>query len=92
MWQQVERILTEAAQRSVESVAAFVPGVLALMMILLLAILLGALVRILVLRALRGLEFDRVIPHWGMGAFGDWSSRRASRRSSPVWRSGPFFL
>ena len=56
MWQQVERILTEAAQRSVESVAAFLPGVLALMMILLVALLLSAFVRVLVLRTLRGLE------------------------------------
>ncbi|RPI57031.1 MAG: hypothetical protein EHM55_03295 [Acidobacteria bacterium] len=73
MWQQVERILTEAAQRSVESVAAFLPGVLALMMILLFALLFGALVRVLVFRALRGLEFDRHASRWGMGAFGDWS-------------------
>jgi len=73
MWQQVERILTEAAQRSVESVAAFMPGVLALMMILLFALILGALVRVVVFRALRGLEFDRHASRWGMGAFGDWS-------------------
>lgn len=73
MWQQVERILTEAAQRSVESIAAFLPGMLALMMILLLAVLLGALVRVLVFRTLRGLEFDRHASRWGMGAFGDWS-------------------
>ena len=73
MWQQVERILTEAAQRSVESVAAFLPGVLALMMILLVALLLSAFVRVLVLRTLRGLEFDRHASRWGMGAFGDWA-------------------
>ena len=74
MWQQVERILTEAAQRSVESVAAFLPGVLALMMILLVALLLGVLVRAIVLRTLRGLEFDRHASRWGMGAFGDWTN------------------
>jgi len=73
MWQQVERILAEAAQRSVESIAAFLPGVLALTMILLLALLVGALVRVLLLRALRGLEFDRLASTWGMGAFGDWT-------------------
>ena len=77
MWQQVERILTEAAHRSVESVAAFLPGVLALMMILLFAVLLGALVRVLVFRALRGLEFDRHASRWGMGAFGDWSQSQS---------------
>ena len=73
MWQQVERILAEAAQRSVESVVAFLPGVLALTMILLFALLLGALVRVVLLRALRGLEFDRLASSWGMGAFGDWT-------------------
>jgi len=73
MWQQFERTLTDAARRSAESVAAFLPGVLALMMILLLALLLGALVRVIVLRTLRSLEFDRRASQWGMGAFGDWS-------------------
>lgn len=77
MWQQVERILTEAAQRSVESVAAFLPGVLALMMILLFALLLGTLVRVLVLRTLRSLEFDRHASRWGLGAFGDWSQSQS---------------
>lgn len=72
MWQQVKQILMEAGQRSVESVAAFMPGVLALLMILLFAIILGAVVRVLVLRTLRGLEFDRMVSQWGMGAFGDW--------------------
>ncbi|HET9468299.1 MAG TPA: hypothetical protein VFO48_07805 [Vicinamibacterales bacterium] len=73
MWTQVETILAEAARRSVESVAAFMPGVLALLMILLTAIVVSIIARIIVLRALRGIEFDRRASQWGMGAFGDWS-------------------
>lgn len=73
MWTQVENILAEAARRSVESVAAFMPGMLALMMILLAAIVVAIIARIIVLRALRGIEFDRRASQWGMGAFGDWS-------------------
>ena len=81
MWQQVERILTEAAHRSVESVAAFMPGVLALMMILLVAVLLanpgpGARVP----RAARSrIRPSRVaLGHWGPSPTG------RSRRASPT--------
>lgn len=73
MWTQVENILAEAAGRSVESVAAFMPGMLALMMILLAAIVVAVIARIIVLRTLRGVEFDRRASQWGMGALGDWS-------------------
>jgi hypothetical protein len=76
MWQQVEQILSEAAGRSVESVAAFMPGVLALMMILLAAVVLGALARVAVLRMLRGLDFDLRASEWGLGALGDWSQSK----------------
>jgi hypothetical protein len=76
MWTQVENILAEAARRSVESVAAYMPGLLALMMILLGAVVVAVIARIVVLRGLRGVEFDRRASQWGMGAFGDWSRSR----------------
>jgi hypothetical protein len=74
---QVEDILAEAARRSVESVAAFMPGVLALMMILLAAIVIGVIARVVVLRMLRGLDFDQRASQWGMGAFGEFSHNRS---------------
>jgi hypothetical protein len=73
MWTQVENILAEASRRSVESVAAFMPGMLALMMILLAAIVVAVIARIIVLRTLRSIDFDQRASQWGMGAFGDWS-------------------
>src|SRR5918996_1089821 len=73
MWTQVEDILAEASRRSVESVAAFMPGMLALMMILLAAIVVAVIARIIVVRTLRSIDFDRRASQWGMGAFGDWS-------------------
>jgi hypothetical protein len=76
MWTQVENILAEAARRSVESVAAFMPGLLALMMILLGAIVVAVIARIIVLRTLRSVDFDRRASQWGMGALGDWSHTR----------------
>jgi hypothetical protein len=76
MWQQVERILGEAAARSVESVAAFMPGLLALLTILLLAVVVAVVARMIVLRALRGLDFDRHAAHWGRDAFGEWYPTR----------------
>ncbi len=74
MLTQVHRILDEATARSLNSVAAFMPGVLALLMILLTAILVATLARVIVLRALRGLEFDRYASRWGLS---DWSQSRS---------------
>jgi hypothetical protein len=76
MWTQVENILAEATHRSVESVAAFMPGMLALMMILLTAIIIAFVARFIVLRGLRGIDFDQRAARWGMGAFGDWSRNK----------------
>jgi Mechanosensitive ion channel, conserved TM helix len=76
MWNQVERILTEAADRVTESVAAFMPGVLALLTILLAALVVATLARLIVVRMLRSLDFDRRMAQWGLGAFGDWSQTK----------------
>jgi hypothetical protein len=73
MWEQVETVLRRTALRTTENVAEFLPGLLGLVVILLAALVLAFVARTLVLRALRGLQFDQRAEHLGLRALGDWS-------------------
>jgi hypothetical protein len=77
MWAQIERIMSEAAGRIVTSVAAFMPGVLALVTILVVAGVLAMIVRQIIVKALQGLEFDRRASQWGLNAFAEWSPTKS---------------
>lgn len=74
MWEQVQAILAEAAQRTAENVAAFLPGLLGLIFILLVAFVIAALLRSLVLRGLKTMHFDQRAEQLGLGALADWSA------------------
>jgi hypothetical protein len=74
MWEQVQAILAAATQRTAENVAAFLPGLLGLVVILLASLLVAALLRGLVLRGLTSMQFDQRAEQFGLGALGDWSS------------------
>lgn len=58
MWTQVQQTMIDAANRMITSIAGFLPGLLALLLTLIVALIAAAAARQLVLRALRGLEFD----------------------------------
>ncbi len=72
MWAQVDRILRQATGQIVDHVASFLPGVLVSLMLLLAAFLVAVLARMLLLRGLRGLEFDRRAEQLGLAALGGW--------------------
>ena len=74
MWDQVDDILRNAAQRTAENVAGFLPGIVGLLVIVLVALVIAMLARNLVLRALKGLQFDQRADHLGLGAVADWSA------------------
>jgi Mechanosensitive ion channel, conserved TM helix len=77
MWAQIERIMSEATGRIVTSVAAFMPGVLALLTIMIVAGVLAMIGRQIVLKALQGLEFDRRASQWGLSPFAEWSPTKS---------------
>jgi hypothetical protein len=79
MWEQLNQILRQAADRIVENVVSFLPGVLASVVLLICAVIVAVIVRLLVLRTLRGLQFDRRVDHLGLSILADWS---ASKRPS----------
>lgn len=74
MWEQVEVMLRRAAQRTIDNTAEFLPGLLGLIVILLFALVIAIVTRWLVLRALRGIQFDQRAEHLGLGAVADWSA------------------
>jgi hypothetical protein len=74
MWEQVQDMLRRTAQRSTDNLVEFLPGLLALVVISLLAVVIALVARWLVLRALRGMDFDRRAEQLGLGAVADWSA------------------
>lgn len=74
MWVQVEDMLSRAALRTVENVAEFLPGLIGLLIILLGALVIAVLARVIVLRALRGFQFDERTERLGLGTVADWSA------------------
>jgi hypothetical protein len=77
MLTQVERIVLDATNRIIESVAAFMPGVLALVIIVALSLVLALGARVIVLRALRGLDFDERSARWGLTMLAEWSPNKS---------------
>jgi mechanosensitive ion channel-like protein len=74
MWEQVDRILRQATSRIVDQVADFLPGVVVSLVLLLTAVLFAVVVRVLLVRVLRGLEFDRRAEQWGLAGLASWSA------------------
>ncbi len=74
MWQEIDGILRRAAARMMENVAEFLPGLVGMLVILVIAWAAAIVTRNLLLRALRGLQFDQRAEHLGLGAVADWSA------------------
>ena len=77
MWNEVNRVVGQAAGHMAERIAHFLPGVLVLLVLSLVAGLLSIVVRVLVLRMLRGLDFDRRAVRVGFFVLADWTPSSA---------------
>jgi hypothetical protein len=73
MWGQISEIFRRAAIRTADNVANFLPGLIVLLVILLGAFVVALSVRMILLRILRGVEFDRRAPQMGLAVLSDWS-------------------
>jgi hypothetical protein len=74
MWNEGDRVLREATTRIVDHVAEFLPGVLVALILVLLTFVAAILVRVLMSRALRAVEFDRRAGQIGLITPSGWSS------------------
>lgn len=80
MWAHANEVLHQQAARIVTAVAAFLPGLLALVVILLFTLLAAFLVRALLWRLLTRVRFDDFVHQWGLPALGEWTpAQRPSR-------------
>jgi hypothetical protein len=77
MWDQIHALLSQSSSRIFAGVANFLPGLLALLVILLFTIAFAAVVRVALRRFLRGIEFDLRVVRWGFPDLAEWSPRRS---------------
>jgi len=77
MWNEAHQILNQAAERIRRGVIDFLPGLLALVLVLALTFLVAWIVRAMVRRSLRGIDFDRRASQWGFPALTEWSPSKS---------------
>jgi hypothetical protein len=84
MVEEIRRALNVAEARIVDGIANFLPGVLALLLLLITALIVAVIVRYLVFRTLQGLDFDRRAELLGV-SLAEWTpSRSASKLVATV--------
>jgi Conserved TM helix len=73
MWTQVEQALNESATQLMTSVAKLLPGMVAMLVVLVISGILAWLLAFLVRRSLRGINFDERTAAWGWSGLSDWA-------------------
>jgi hypothetical protein len=80
MLYQINRLVEQSSSRILSGIANFLPGVLALIVILLVTFLVACIVRVALSRFLRRVNFDEVVHHWGFPEVAEWSPQRSPSR------------
>ncbi len=73
MWERTQKILAQSMERTLDSLAAVLPGLIAMTLVMALSLLAALAVRLGLKRALGGLGFDRRCRQWGFDGLLDWS-------------------
>ena len=76
MWIHANEVLNNAVVRIVNAAADFLPGLLALLIILFFTFLVAFVVRAILRRSLEGMRFDARLSEWGLQALADWEPAR----------------
>jgi hypothetical protein len=72
--------LERTTERIVDSVAFFLPGLFVLFLAVVVSAIVAWVVRWVLERALRGIQFDTRVADWGFGSLADWSPGRSPSR------------
>jgi hypothetical protein len=80
MWSQIDDALVESLRRVLTSLASVLPGLVALLLSVLVALMLGAVVRWLLVRMLLAFRFDERLERWGVSVLAEWSPGRSPTR------------
>jgi hypothetical protein len=71
----VQQAFSDGVHRVALAVASFLPGVLAMLLIMAFGVALGLLVRAGLRRLLAGMDFDRRVHRWGLTSTGEWTPK-----------------
>ena len=85
--QDIERALSQAGTRIIDSIASLLPGTLVLLVLLLGSLIMAVIVRYSVLRGLRGIDFDRRAELLGL-SLAEWTPSRSATQlvaSAAYW-------
>jgi hypothetical protein len=77
MLAEINQILNQSAARMTSGIAAFLPGLLAFLLMLALTMGVAWVVAVMVRRSLKSISFDGRVEHWGFAALADWSPRNS---------------
>jgi hypothetical protein len=80
MLTEIKSILDQAAARIIRSIAEFLPGLLALFVVLVLALGIAWLGRWMLRRSLHRIDFDRRVTQWGLSGFAEWAPEHSPSR------------
>jgi hypothetical protein len=77
MWGDVEQAFRNGLHQVALAVAAFLPGVMTMLLVLAFTVAIAYLVRFALRRSLAGVDFDRRVRRWGLTSTGEWTPRNA---------------
>jgi hypothetical protein len=77
MWEQIHGLVVQASDRIVTGIANFLPGVLALIVIIAVTVVLTVIVRMALRRFLRSVDFDGMVARWGFPEIAEWSPKHS---------------
>ena len=77
MWNQFSALLSQSWNRIITGVANFLPGLVALLVIVLLTVALAAILRAALQHFLRKIDFDERFPRWGFPEVAEWAPERS---------------
>ncbi|HTS89871.1 MAG TPA: hypothetical protein VMG41_15360 [Gemmatimonadales bacterium] len=80
MWSQINDALGESLRRVLTSLASLLPGLVALLVSIVVAALLGGLARWALVRLLLAFRFDERLERWGVSLLAEWSPGRSPTR------------
>jgi hypothetical protein len=80
MLYQINRLVEQSSTRILSGIANFLPGVLALLVILLVTFIVALIVRTVLSRFLRRVNFDEVLHRWGFPEVAEWSPQHSPSR------------
>lgn len=73
MWTEANEILNQAAARISSRMAEFLPGLVAMAVIIIFTFIIAWIVRLMLRRSLASMKFDRRMEQWGFSGVGEWS-------------------